>query len=94
MNGRTFAAIFVAVALSASALYAVDAWAESPARITKEDLLRRLDHREIVVVDVRTGGSWRNSDRMIAGAVREDPDDVNRWAERYAKGKPLVLYCA
>jgi rhodanese-related sulfurtransferase len=94
MNRRTFTAIGVSILLGASALFAFGAWAKEPLRITKEELRQRLDNGKVVVVDVRTGGSWVNSDRKIAGAVREDPEDVNSWAKRYAKGNPLVLYCA
>jgi hypothetical protein len=53
-----------------------------------------LGNPGIVIVDVRSGGDWKGSDRKIAGAVREEPNDVGAWEYRYAKDTHLVLYCA
>jgi rhodanese-related sulfurtransferase len=60
----------------------------------QQDLLERLGSEEVVVIDVRTGGDWRNSDRKIRGAIRENPGDVASWADRYDQRKTIVLYCA
>lgn len=63
-------------------------------RMTKEELRRIMDRPEVVILDVRTGDSWRRSGRMIQGAVREDPGkDVKAWATRYGRDKTLVFYC-
>ncbi len=63
-------------------------------RMTKEELKSRLGSPDLVLLDVRAGKDWTGSDRKIAGATREDPREVEKWGEKYAKGKTLVLYCA
>ena len=63
-------------------------------KMTKEDLKGRLGDPEVVVVDVRAGGSWDNSATKIKGAVREDPTAVQSWVEKYPKDKTLVFYCS
>lgn len=80
--------------LLASVLFSSDVSAAGPPRITIEELKQRLGNPEIVIVDVRSGGDWRESERKIAGAVREAPNDVGGWEKRYAKDKPMILYCA
>jgi rhodanese-related sulfurtransferase len=64
-------------------------------RITKEELKALLHDPSVVVIDVRTDWSWRESEMKIKGAVREDPlADVKTWASKYPKEKKIVLYCA
>ena len=63
-------------------------------RIGKEDLRAMLDNPDLIIVDVRTTGSWEKSKVKIQGAMREDPNDAKSWAEKYSKDKTLVLYCA
>jgi rhodanese-related sulfurtransferase len=64
-------------------------------RITKEELKALLHDPSLVIIDVRTDWSWKESDSKIKGAVREDPlADVNTWAPKYSKEKRIVLYCA
>ena len=62
--------------------------------ITPEELKAKLGDSDLVIVDVRRAGHWEASDRKIAGAERENPKDVEGWAEKYATDKTLVLYCA
>jgi len=62
--------------------------------ITPEELNAKLGEPDLIIVDVRRAGHWEASDRKIAGAVREDPQDVEGWAGKYAQDKTLVLYCA
>ena len=80
--------------LLASVLFSSDVSAAGPPRITKEELKQRLGSPELVIVDLRSGRDWTGSERKIAGAVREEPNDVDGWEKRYAKDKPIVLYCA
>jgi rhodanese-related sulfurtransferase len=94
MKKRRNAASGALLLLLASVLFSLDASAADPLRITKEELKRRLGNPDIVIVDVRSGSDWTGSERKIAGAVREAPNDVGGWEKRYAKDKPLVLYCA
>lgn len=63
-------------------------------KITAEELKAQLGDPDLIIVDVRRAGHWKASDQKIAGAVREDPRDVEGWAGKYAKDKTLVLYCA
>jgi rhodanese-related sulfurtransferase len=64
-------------------------------RVTKEDLKSLLDDPNTVIIDVRQGVHWQDSDRKIKGAVRQDPmDEFSSWAKKYPKDKNIVLYCA
>lgn len=65
--------------------------AEAP-RISKEELKAFLDHPDLVLLDVRYGKDWTNSDKKIKGAIREDPDDLKSWAYKYSPDKTIVLY--
>ncbi len=62
--------------------------------ITPEELKAQLGSPDITILDVRRAAHWNASDRKIMGAVREDPEEVESWAGKYAKEKTLVLYCA
>ena len=90
-RSAAFGALFL---LLASVLFSPDVWAAGPLRITKEELKQRLGNPGIVIVDVRSGSDWKGSERKIAGAVREEPDGAGEWEKRYAKDKPMILYCA
>jgi rhodanese-related sulfurtransferase len=68
--------------------------ADVAARMTTEDLKARLGAADLVVIDVRAEGDWKESDLKIAGAVREDPTGPDKWAGKYPLEKTFVLYCA
>jgi len=63
-------------------------------RMKKDELKARLDNPDLVILDVRSENDWKDGDSKIEGAVREDPESVKPWAEKYSKDKTLVLYCA
>lgn len=66
-------------------------------RMTKEVLRPKIEadaDSSPIVLDVRFEGQWERSEYKIRGAVRENPDDFESWADKYPKGKLLVLYCA
>lgn len=63
-------------------------------RMTKEKLESNLDNPDLIIIDVRLGMDWKDSDLKIKGAVREDPADIDSWANRYPKDKIFVFYCA
>ena len=46
--------------------------AEAP-RMPKEEIKAMLGSTDLVIVDVRYGKDWTDSDVKIKGAVREDP---------------------
>jgi predicted sulfurtransferase len=85
--------VFATLIVFNALLTAAAASADAP-RMSKEELRSRLGDKDIVIIDVRIGRDWANSDFKIRGAVREDPQAVASWAGKYAKKKPIVLYCA
>jgi len=92
MKGRLFSIVilffitlggFITSALSADA-----------PRMTKDELKAMLGNPDLIILDVRSGMDWTDSDLKIKGAIREEPDDIKSWANKYPKNKTLVLYCA
>ena len=67
-------------------------FAEDAPKMTKEELIRILDHPDVIVIDVRHTESWQDSEFMIKGAVRGNPEYFESWADEYPKEKTLVLY--
>jgi rhodanese-related sulfurtransferase len=63
-------------------------------RMTKDELKAMLGNPDLVIIDVRLGSDWTDSDSKIKGAIREDPKSVKSWAGKYSKDKTIVLYCA
>ena len=63
-------------------------------RMTKQALSAAMGMPDVIIIDVRTGMDWTDSDSKIKGAAREDPEAIESWANKYPKGKTLVLYCA
>jgi len=63
-------------------------------RMTKDQLKAMLGNPDLVIIDVRAQNDWTDSDSKIKGAIREDPETVKSWAEKYSKDKTIVLYCA
>ena len=81
-------------ALVAVGILAANSLAAGVPRITKEELKSLLGSPNVIIIDGRTPKHWKFSDSKIPGAVREDPYAVYRWAEKYAKDKTIVIYCA
>jgi rhodanese-related sulfurtransferase len=86
--------ILLAVALSFSGAGVFNVLADDVPRMSKEDLKTRLGEEGVVVVDVRTEGSWKGSDGKVKGAVREDSAEVQKWMGKYPKDNALILYCS
>ncbi len=63
-------------------------------RITKEELKGMLGKPDVVVIDIRAGSDWKASTMKIKGAVREEPEKIDSWMDRYSKDKTLIFYCA
>ncbi len=63
-------------------------------RMAKDELRSMLGSPDLLIIDVRYGKDWTESDLKIKGAIREDPEAVDSWASKYSKDKTLVLYCA
>lgn len=62
-------------------------------RITVEQLRTDLGNPDLVIIDVRTGPDWKNSQARIKGAVHEDPFRIGTWIDKYPKDKTIVIYC-
>jgi len=63
-------------------------------RMTKEELKAMLGNPNLIIIDVRYGKDWTDSDLKIRGAVREDWKCFDSWANKYPKDKTLLFYCA
>jgi rhodanese-related sulfurtransferase len=85
--------------VAAIVVCAIVFWGLAPAigsdapRITKEDLQKDMNDGTAIVIDVRTGRDWNNTEKKIKGAVRQEPGAVKDWAGQYAKDQKIVLYC-
>ena len=75
-------------------ILATVAWSADVPRMKKDELKAMLDNPDLVIFDVRAQSDWKGDDSKIKGAVREDPESVKSWAEKYSKDKTFVLYCA
>ena len=62
-------------------------------RVTKEELKAKLGDPSVTVIDVRYKANWKKSNQKVAGAVREDPNEIGSWAGKYKKDQMLVFYC-
>ena len=94
MKERLSKVFTVLLVLTTIALFAKAAVAEEVSRITKEELRAMLGNSDMVIIDVRAGKDWKNSQSKIKGAVREKPKKAKLWAYKYDKDKTYVLYCA
>lgn len=63
-------------------------------RMTGDQLKAILGNPDLLIIDVRYGKDWTDSDSKITGAIREDPEAFDSWANKYPKDKTLVFYCA
>jgi len=62
-------------------------------KITVEELSARLGSSDLIIIDVRIERDWKSSPLKVKGAVWEDFQDVDNWAQKYPKDKTTVLYC-
>jgi len=86
----TIVITLVLVALSAIAMAAND----GVPRITKEQLRAKMEKGEdIIVLDVRTGMSYKGSDIKIKGAMRIPPDAIDMRYKELPLDKEIITYC-
>jgi membrane protein DedA with SNARE-associated domain/rhodanese-related sulfurtransferase len=65
------------------------------ARITPEELKRRMDAgEEVVVVDLRHALEFDAEPLSISGAVHMDPADLEEAAEAIPRDREIVLFCS
>lgn len=74
--------------------FILTALAQEVPKITKEEVKGKLGNSDIIIIDVRSGRDWDDSQLKIKGAVREDPRKVSAWIDKYSRDKTLVFYCA
>jgi rhodanese-related sulfurtransferase len=92
MEQRAMGWLGVVLSLGVVLAMVVPAMSQEVPRISKEDLKEMLGKPDVVIVDVRTGSDWNASTVKVKGAVREEPDKVDSWIEKYPKSKTVVLY--
>ena len=64
------------------------------ARITKAELRKKIDKGEqVIILDVRTAGSYNGSTIRIKGDVRKEPDMAESWYKDLPMDKEIVTYC-
>ncbi len=78
---------------SVQTVLAMGSGAQIP-RTTIEELKAKLGQPEVIILDVRLGEEWTGSKMKIKGAIREDPEKIQSWADKYPKDKTVVLYCS
>lgn len=88
--------IFSTAAAAGIGLAAVSGQAEQDngIRITQEDAEDILSDDNVKIIDVRSPNGWESADRKIKGAIRENPLNVDDWAEKYSQDDKLILYCS
>lgn len=63
-------------------------------RITKEELKAKLDKGEkIIILDVRTAGSYNGSVMRIKGDMRKEPNMAESWYKDLPMDREIVTYC-
>jgi hypothetical protein len=74
--------------------FTMPVWSADAPRMGKDELKAMLGNPDLVIMDVRAKKDWTDGDSKIKGAIREDPESVKSWVEKYSKDKTIVLYCA
>jgi rhodanese-related sulfurtransferase len=62
--------------------------------ITPQALKERIDKdKNILVLDVRRTTDYETDKKMIPGAIRHNPEEVDQWAQEIPRDKDVVVYC-
>jgi rhodanese-related sulfurtransferase len=62
--------------------------------ISASELRSELAGRDVpIVIDVRRGPAFLESEATISGALRRDPEQVRAWAKSLPSAKAVVVYC-
>ena len=68
---------------------------DSAPRITKEALKAKIEKGEdIIILDVRTGMSYKDSNIKIKGALRIPPEAVEARYKELPMDKEIITYCS
>ena len=63
-------------------------------KVSAGELNEMLYKPDITILDVRDVPDWQNSSTKIPNAIRESPDDISSWVDKYDKEQQLIVYCA
>ena len=65
-----------------------------PTAISAQDLYRSIGTAVApVVIDVRRSAAFAADNRMIVGAIRRNPDEIQSWRPELHSGRAVVVYC-
>lgn len=54
---------------------------------------RMAKDKDILVLDVRRNADYVADKKMIPGAIRQNPEQVEAWVQEIPKDKDVVVYC-
>jgi hypothetical protein len=89
---KTRAWAMVIVASLIVAFFGACATGREAPLLDKETLKSWLSDPQVVIVDVRYGRDWQDSQSKIKGAIRQNPQEVETWAASLPKERKIVLY--
>jgi rhodanese-related sulfurtransferase len=92
LNGRFAKPLAVTLSMVVLGIFAAATIASEVTRISTEELKAMLGNPDVVILDVDRKGNWKDRDRKILGAVRQNPKEIQSWMNTYPKDKTLVLY--
>jgi hypothetical protein len=92
ING-VFVILFLLIFITGGAIAAHTEEDDDIPKITKEELQKIINQPEVTLIDVRYEKNWKKSDMKIAGAIREHPNELGSWVDKYGKEHKLILYC-
>jgi rhodanese-related sulfurtransferase len=49
--------------------------------------------RAPILIDVRRGAAFGADNRMIVGAIRRSPDEIQNWRPELPSGRAVIVYC-
>jgi hypothetical protein len=62
-------------------------------KVTKEEAKVLIYDKGVPIIDVRYNKNWKKSEQKIAGAIRENPNELGSWTKKYPKDEMIILYC-
>ena len=89
-----FGLVGLGLLLSVNPVIGVSGAEKDPDRISVAQLKEMLGRNDVIIVDVRDPISWDKSDSKIRGAVRENPEELAAWINKFPKDKTIVFYCS
>jgi hypothetical protein len=92
LNGRFAKPLAVTLSMAMLGIFAAATIASEVTKISTGELKAMLGNPDVVILDVDRKGNWKDRDRKILGAVRQNPKEIQSWMNTYPKDKTLVLY--